>query len=281
MSKIDQYINNLTLSDLTKKTYSIVLKKLERITGKTIEENLDNEEEFMKFINSLNKNTTYNKALALSTIEKYNKIVYSYIKFNKIKTEKNIFKTLFEKIMKDTSLLANPLKNEQKTREYYQDLFKTVDFGKDNNSKLLLSLNLFHPCLRGDLADVKIAKSDNSPFLSKGVIIFNKIRKKNKIENPIKIVLSDNEIKLVDFTNEYLINIKSINRQNGFSKLIRKISMKYLNVDLSQNQFRKLDATQMVNNINPKIFEQMFELEKLAALQGHNLNSVKKYYYNR
>lgn len=171
-------------------------------------------------------------------------------------------------------------------------LIKNEQVVTNKIDKLLLDLLLNYPqVLRTDLADVKIRNfNDTEAHYKDGQIIFPQINK-TKYKN-ITIKLTENDKQLVEdimLTNmsDYLILMRQNNgkntqqdRNNNYSKLIVKLSKKYLGLKLTQTDFRGISATSDVVNANldEEFLETIKKLEELAKQRGHSLKtSINKY----
>ena len=49
---------------------------------------------------------------------------------------------------------------------------------------------------------------------------------------------------LVDYSKEWLIDIEATDRSNAYTKLVKRITKKYIGVELTQTDLRHLKATQ-------------------------------------
>ena len=85
----------------------------------------------------------------------------------------------------------------------------------------------------------------------------------------------------MDLSKEYLLDIRAQNRNNSYSKIIKKITLKYLGEALTSNDLRKLDATDKVNNIDENLIKKLGELDIKAKESGHTLTTLINHYYNK
>ena len=250
-------------SEATKKQYKSFLVKLDNDIG------LNNDAPVLK---------AYVENLKLGDKTKQDKcfIIIAYLKYAK----KPLFTFDKKPIERD---VAN--KPKLADRKELQDVLNKAEINNIEH-KLLLSLLLNYPqVLRTDLADVKVKNFDKKvdPHYFDGNIVFPVIRK-TKFKS-IVMVLNDADKVLADqivknATSEFLLTISSKDRNNSYTKLIKRITKKYLGTSLSQTNFRSILASDDAKEfkVDRDFIDKVNILENRAKLRGHSLlTSLNKY----
>jgi hypothetical protein len=127
-----------------------------------------------------------------------------------------------------------PIKIDRKELPKRAELRAKLANITNTQDKLVLSLLLnYEQVLRTDLALVKCKDyTQDEPRYVDGVIIFPTIKKTNHKNLQIKLLPED--ILLVDTSKLYLIDsIKSVDRCNSYTKYIKKITKKHLDIELT------------------------------------------------
>jgi len=273
MSTIENFINKLNLTDKTKANYKSCLQKFEKDTKKTIFELLCKESNFYKYISNLPN-------LSEKTKENRKFIVLKFIKTMNLKN--TYFKKKLEKKSdKNSTIKKNQIitdENLDDIKDYFKEIRNTIE---NNNHKLLLSLLInYQAILRTDLANVKLKNfNDTVPHYKDGHIIFPK-GSCNKVSNKtvITIELSQDDILLLNFDKEYLLDINYKNRNNGYSSLVAKLSKQYLGKNFTQNHYRHLHSTHHLHFIDSNFIEKFNYLSEIARTQNHQLDTMLSYY---
>lgn len=273
MTTIENFINKLDLTDKTKANYKNCLQKFEKDTKKTIFELLCKESNFYKYISNLPN-------LSDKTKEDKKFIVLKFIKTMNLKNT-YFKKNLEKKSNKDSTIKKNQIitdENLDNIKNYFKEIRNTIE---NNNHKLLLSLLInYQVILRTDLANVKLKNfKDTEPHYKEGKIIFPK-GSCNKVSNKtvITIELSQDDVQLLNFDNDYLLDINYKNRSNGYSILVSKISKQYLGKNFTQNDYRHLHSTHHLHFIDSDFIEKFNYLSEISRLQNHNLSTMLSFY---
>ena len=264
-----QTIIKTKLAEKTVKTYISFLNKLEKNTGKTMVELLENQNEIDEYINNLpnisDKTRNDKSFIVKSFISNLNLDVEYKHGLQKVTSQQKVVDVTLEDIKLEFNKVKDTIPNK--------------------NHRLLLSLLLnYDTVLRCDLSNVKINKTGNDPYVnhSDKTIVFPK-NSCNKIPNKSEITLklTESDYSLIDSSGEYLIKISIKDRCNGYSVLVSQISEKYLGKKLSQNSWRHLHSTHQVNFIDVDFIEKYKKLKEMARLKNHSIDVMLEYYVDK
>lgn len=273
MTTIENFINKLDLTDKTKDNYKNCLQKFEKDTKKTIFQLLSKESNFYKYISNLPNLSDKTKEDKKFIVLKFIKTMNLKITYFKKKLEKKLDKN---STIKKNQIITN--ENLDDIKKYFKEIRNTIE---NNNHKLLLSLLInYQVILRTDLANVKLKNFEYiEPHYNEGKIIFPK-GSCNKVSNKtvITIDLSQDDIALLNFDNDYLLDINYKNRSNGYSSLVSKISKQYLGKNFTQNDYRHLHSTHHLHFIDSDFIEKFNYLSEIARNQNHQLNTMLSCY---
>lgn len=95
------------------------------------------------------------------------------------------------------------------------------------------------------------------------------------------MTLSKEDRELIESLNqEFLINFKAKDRHNAYTKYIKRITMKYLGIALSQTDIRHVTATNdcVEQCIDQDFIDKFKMLSYLASQRGHSLSTALKKY---
>lgn len=156
----------------------------------------------------------------------------------------------------------------KKLPDNYKELINKIE---NPNYKLLLRLITdYNEILRTDLGFVKIAD------ITEDTIVIKESRKTKMVVN---IKLKTEDLKLINYSNEYLIDIKTKDRSNGYSKLVQRLTKLYLGIQLSQTDLRHLKATELHKQVEHlPIKEQQTILKEQASKRAHSKNTALEHY---
>ncbi|KAJ3250614.1 hypothetical protein HK103_003298 [Boothiomyces macroporosus] len=275
------------LKEGTIRGYLSFLKKLERTSGKTVDEWLKDEEGLFLYIKEKRYIKDGEDDITVKTNLNHLNTVKTYML--KAGFESKYF---IEKVDEFRKMPIPKKKKEvqeetidlTKLKEKFEEVKKDI---KNKNHKLLLSIVLNHAVQRNDLANVKIRNFKiTEPHYADGKIIYPP-KSCNKVPNAFEIVLelTEEEIQLIDYSKgDYLINsIISPDRPNAYGRLLAENTQKYLGVRVGQNKFRHVKSTDVINKaleISPGFFEAYEMLSKAAFFQNHSLDTMLKHYYD-
>lgn len=244
------------LSENTKKQYTLMLKKLEKIYN----DDINDYENVMKALDSYSissKKSTLAVLYKVTSNEKYKDEMYKINEqLDKNQEEKEDFSIDIDNIIKKY--------NEMEL----------------NSMKLLFMLAIFYPNVRvSDYHSIKIKsihkKKDN--YYSNGVVVFNNVCKVNNKE-VITIELSEEHKQLFekisnDSDSEFLFN--QVIKAKSFSKSLSTFTNKYFGITGGFSTFRKMTYQREFNN------EELDTVKKFVNVnmkQNHSPNTAIKYY---
>lgn len=143
--------------------------------------------------------------------------------------------------------------------------------------KLLLHLLLkYDTVLRCDLSKIKFTD------IKQNTIHFPKLNKTFKENVTLELDTSDIQIvnELRQLGNEFLFTLQTKDRANGYSKLIKCISKKYLNLEMTQTEFRRLSAQQSFDDcgLDEEFINKLKLFEITCKNRGHSVSvALSKY----
>lgn len=261
---IQTYINSLaeTHSPITRDKYH---KRLIQINKKIALNS--SEEEIWNYIEGTDTKiaTKRSKQFLVKTYRVFHKLPVTYFE---VKLKKN---SDGEYINTDT---PSPVEKEVKNLpEDYQELINKIENG--NHKLLLRLLTEYDEVLRCDLAFVR--KTD---IIDNSIVI----KETNKTKQKITIKLRQEDLDLIDFGKEYLIhfNRDTKDRSNAYTKLVKRITKRYLGVEFTQTNFRSWHATKSYKKIEHLPGrEQQVELRKQATKRAHSAATAISNYIDK
>lgn len=249
-------------------------------------ENINTKEQFNRFLINLSKDINpygsteeelwefiERKDIKIETKRHYQYIIKGFRKFNNLTTDYFSFK-----LQKDNNGRYLNSDNQQaefkvakKLPDDYQELIDKIE---NPNHKLLLKLlTEYEEVLRGDLSYVKMAQIIN------GVIVIEETLKTNK---RIEIKIKEEHLCLLDWSKEYLIHMEPKDknkRSNAYSKLLGRITGRYLGVSLKINAFRHICTTKGQKSIEHlPLKEQQVLLKEQAGKRAHSSSVAVSHY---
>ena len=115
---------------------------------------------------------------------------------------------------------------------------------------------------RTDLAFVKI-----KDIVDNNIII----KQTTKTKKSITIKLKQEDFDLVDYSKEWLIDIEATDRSNAYTKLVKRISKRYLGVEMTQTDLRHIKSTELHKSIEHlPLKEQQVLLREQAQKRAHS-----------
>lgn len=255
-----EYLNNTNLSNRTKKEYASKHKTVERLFQKTLNE-----------IISLSLEEIQNILKDLPTQKKYFLLSYilTFCKYNNI-TRKDLQSWLMD-LKKEKS----PVK--EKKDFTFEDFNEKINAIEDAESKLILRLLNNYPVLRSDYNTIKIRNYlQDENYYSEGVIYFNKLV---KVENKVSINLKDEDKTLIEklITNLDRDFLFTYQNNSTFLKWIKKLSVKYLNVDYTLSDYRKLYPSKELSKCQ-SVKEFAEKQSEIAKNQNHSIPVQNTFY---
>ena len=257
--EIDKYIASLTkLSEQTRCKYLLCLNKI----NKEISLKEAVEIDLWTYIE--------NTDTKLKTKRDKQFVVKGYRKFCKLET--SYFTAKLKK--SDTGEYINSenqVKEDKEIKQLPANYKELIDAIENNLHKLILRLlTEYQEVLRTDLAFVKISDIIN------GVIT---IKETQKTKMQISIKLKPEELELIDFDKEYLIEINAKDRSNSYTSLVKRITKKYFGIELTQTFFRHLASTTAAKSIEHlPLREQQVLLKEQALKRAHSANVAISHY---
>lgn len=264
MEEIIDFINNLKLSDNTKKNYISNFKTIHKVLSVNGSlDYLDDVDVLLHYLITLpSVSSKRTKASVISRILQSDKNRYSI----QIKELRGYIMVLNKNETVNSFKPELPLKEIKKKVNGIED---------DDKAKLLLMLVTNHPVLRGDYNTIKLKNiNENTDNYYDGIrLVFNKLLKVDNDIRPIK--LNTKEKKLINQIkkdgDEYLFGF---NTEHGFNKYLRRISNKYIGYNYGIQHYRKLyTSTELKGKI--KLDK---KAEDLANQMNHSSSTQKKSY---
>jgi len=153
--------------------------------------------------------------------------------------------------------------------------FDTIEIKADNKQDRFL-LSLLINCenvLRCDIANIKCNNyKTNEPRYIDSVIIFP-AESTNKVKNYTEIIIKLNEEYLVETNKEYLIDIGGDvkNRCNNFVDKVKRLTKKYLDIELTTTDFRVIHTNNILEEegITQDIALKIFNAKKRIEKNNH------------
>lgn len=263
--KINTYIQSLTT------THSAITISKYRSKLYSIQKDLDidihnaSEQELWDAIENIHN-------VKLETIRRCQFILRGYRRFYELPTS-----FFDEKLKKDNTGLYinsdNPVAIVKEVKKLPDDYLHIIEGIENKNHKLLLRLiTSYDEILRTDLGDVKITD------IVDGVIV---IKETKKTKMAVNIKLKPGDIDLIDFSKEYLIDINTVDRANGYSKTVRRLTKLYFGISLNQNFFRSRKATEKFKaNEHLPLKQQLDLLKEDASKRAHGSSVAISHYIN-
>jgi hypothetical protein len=260
---IETYISSIKNIN-TKETFRRFLLNL----SKEIDPYQSSEEQLWDFIEN-------KKNVKIETKRHYQYIIKGFRKFHNLFTDYLSFK-----LKKDNNGRYVNSDNQQEEVKIsktlpddYRDLINNIE--NPNHKLLLRLLTDYDEVLRGDLSNVKMSQ------INDGVILIEETLKTKK---RIEIKIKQEDLVLLDWSKEFLIHMepKDINkRSNAYSKLLRRITKKYLGVLLTVNDFRHISTTKGLKKIEHlPLREQQVLLKEQASKRAHSSSVAISNYLN-
>jgi hypothetical protein len=267
--------------------------------------------------NSSNKQGTINKKLShLKTLEKQLQETFPDILFPELlEQEELIFEHIDNSGIKDTQGRKYALQDyiqimglqdkyhytidklkegkfqvyeseKKKLDHKYPDLKELrllVEKVEKSKEKLYLNLLLKYNVLRTDLANVKLKNYTNKdPRYIDGVIIYPTLNKVKIYEDVITKLDSEDEEMIKELTGDYLIEINcdAENRNGNYSKLVPKLTEKYLSIKLTQTDLRHIHTNNNFKecSIDKEFIEKYKRISELCKRNGHCLETALETY---
>ena len=270
--------------------------------------------------NSVNKQTTINKKLShLKTLEKQMQEIFPYQLFPELlEQEELIFEHIDKSGIKDTqgrkyalqdyiqimeldyhyNYTISELKKDKfkvyesekkKTNFLYPDLKELrlkVEKLVPSKDKLYLNLLLKYNVLRTDLANVKLKNYTNKdPRYQDSVIIYPTLNKVKIYEDIVVKLDSEDQKMIKELKGDYLIEINcdAENRNGNYSKLVPKLTEKYLSIKLTQTDLRHIHTNNNFKEcgIDKEFIEKYKKISELCKRNGHCFDTaLETYNYN-
>lgn len=259
-----------TFIDSLKKTHSAITvnKYKNRLILINKEISLDsNEDDIWKYIEGTDSklDTKRSKQFLVKTYRSYNKLPIDYFSS---KLKKNTDGTYIES--------ETPTPVDKKIKVLPLDYKELINNIANKNHKLLLRmLTEYDEVLRCDLVFVK------NTDIKDGIII---IKETTKTKKEITIKLRQDELDLIDFYKEYIIHFKDTtkDRSNAYTKLVKRITKKYLGIELTQTDFRHIRSTKSYKEIEHlPVKEQQVLLVKQAKARAHSARTAISNYIDK
>ena len=239
------------------------------------EYNIDNliADDILKLFDSklVNPNTYITRLSPLITFFKHKN--YS-IEFNKLINKRNQLENKID------STIDNDIVED------WEEIYNKAKTIQDFDEKLLIYCFLFIP-LRSDITTVKIrnynAQVDN--YYLNGKIVFNSLIKKGGIKTiDVPKELDDliQNIKLVNYQEDYLIRLNYKDRSNGITRQLGKVSLKYFGKQLTINDYRHIYSTYKSKQTEDLPLKQRLKsIDETAQIMNNSVLSQVRYYIRK
>jgi len=194
----------------------------------------------------------------------------------------------FNKLINKRNQLENKIDStiDNDVVEDWDEIYNKAKTIQDFDEKLLIYCFLFIP-LRSDITTVKIrnynAQVDN--YYLNGKIVFNSLIKKGGIKTiDVPKELDDliQNIKLVNYQEDYLIRLNYKDRSNGITRQLGKVSLKYFGKQLTINDYRHIYSTYKSKQTEDLPLKQRLKsIDETAQIMNNSVLSQVRYYIRK
>lgn len=269
--------NGKNLGEITKTNYKDNLKRFEKESGKTINFLIDNQDYTISFIQNLKYRGKINTE---SSSKKHFNLLCKFANTFDLDCSaiKAVRDGINDKVQKEE--LDGTYEKIQTIKIDFENKIKEI--GNVEHRLLFMILYNFAP-LRNDLAFVKREKKeDDTRYFDKenGTLVFEKINKVD-IKTPIIWRLTQEMLTMMDeykSDTEYLFNIPPTDRTNGYTFLIKRLTLRYFGQEITQTNLRHYFITDLDNKTQHLSKKQQLAIQKEAAdRMGHSLETHLSY----
>ena len=194
----------------------------------------------------------------------------------------------FNKLINKRNQLENKIDStiDNDIVEDWDEIYNKAKTIQDFDEKLLIYCFLFIP-LRSDITTVKIrnynAQVDN--YYLNGKIVFNSLIKKGGIKTiDVPKELDDliQNIKLVNYQEDYLIRLNYKDRSNGITRQLGKVSLKYFGKQLTINDYRHIYSTHKAKQTEDlPLKARLKSIDETSKLMNNSVLSQVRYYIRK